>query len=116
MERVSGRAFVQLQDFITVPADVTVLVPKDPKMPLSMLFLVTSIINSEQWQYSYGRKLTAGRLKKMQVMMPVDPTGKPNYQLSAELLNSCYGWHEIMETYIGLSKRKNNRTLECFLD
>ncbi len=76
VERVSGQAFVQLAEFATVPADVSVLVPKNVEMPLEVFFMVAAIINLEKWRYSYGRKLTSGRLKKMEAPITVDQNGK----------------------------------------
>ncbi len=97
VERVGGRAFIQLRDFATVPADISVLVPRNGSMSLSRLFMIASLINAERWRYSYGRKLTAGRLKKMRIPIPVaDPD---EHDLSGELLRRCYGWKEISESF-----------------
>ncbi len=115
VERVSGHAFVQLGDFVTVPADVSVLIPKDHNMPLSCLFLLASIINSECWRYSYGRKLTAGRLKRMLVPVPIKQDGKIDYEAIETLMNECYGWNEIKRAF---DKREKSQiaTMENFLD
>ena len=115
VERVSGRAFVQLRDFATVPADVSVLIPKDPKIPLSLLFIVAHMINSEQWRYSYGRKLTKGRLKKMLIPIPINQEGKIDYELGNELLDCCYGWRDIVDAYSHFSAERQDKTLESFL-
>lgn len=64
VERVTGAAFVQLIDFSTVPDDITVLIPKD-KMQIEKLCAVAGIINSSKWRFSYARKLTPTRLKKL---------------------------------------------------
>jgi len=66
VERVTGQAFVQVDDFVTVPDDISVLVPKEP-MPLKKLFYVASQINSVKWKFSYGRKLTQTRLKNIKL-------------------------------------------------
>jgi len=115
VERVSGRAFVQLRDFATVPADVSVLIPKDPKIPLSLLFIVAYMVNSEQWRYSYGRKLTKGRLKKTSIPIPINQEGKIDYELGNELLDCCYGWRVIVDAYSLFSAKRPDKTLESFL-
>jgi hypothetical protein len=101
VERVSGQAFVQLTEFVTVPADIAVLLPKDSSMSLSLanFFLVAAAINSEKWHYSYSRKLTVGRLKKMLIPMPVRQDGKVDYGSAERLIQQCYGWKEIIETF-----------------
>lgn len=113
VERVSGQAFVQLHDFATVPADISVLIPKDSKMPLSHLFLTATIINKERWRYSYGRKLTAGRLKRMFIPIPIDGKGETDYNLSEELLEKCYGWDTIQKA-VHSKQGKQLSTLENF--
>lgn len=64
VERVSGRAFVQYEDFATVPDDLSVLVPLQA-MSFQKLMYAAALINSSRWKYSYGRKLTGTRLKKL---------------------------------------------------
>lgn len=115
VERVSGHAFVQVNDFVTVPADVSVLIPKDRKMPLSCLFFLASIINLEHWRYSFGRKLTAGRLKRMTILVPVTQEKKIDYGTTEIMLSECYGWKEIIEAF---DKRAKSQvpTMENFLD
>lgn len=68
VERVGGNAFVQPVDFITVPDDISVLIPKE-EMSLETLFYVAVIINSHKWKYNYGRKLTGTRLKKIEITL-----------------------------------------------
>jgi hypothetical protein len=115
VERICGNSFVQTNDFVTVPADVSVLIPKDRKMPLSCLFLLASIINREAWRFSFGRKLTAGRLKRMLIAVPVDQKGKVDYETAETILDECYGWKEINEAF---SKREksNVAAIENFFD
>lgn len=64
VERVAGQAYVQLEDFATVPDDLTVLIPKD-EMSTEQLLYVAAVINASKWRFSYGRKLTKTRLKKL---------------------------------------------------
>jgi hypothetical protein len=114
VERVSGHAFVQINDFVTVPADVSVLVPKDRKMPLSCLFFLASVINLERWRYSFGRKLTAGRLKRMTILVPISQDKKIDYETTEVVSSGCYGWKEISEAF-GKREKAQVATLENFL-
>lgn len=66
IERVTGHAFVQVDDFVTVPDDVSVLIPKKP-MSVKKLFFIASQINLVKWKFSYGRKLTQSRLKNIEL-------------------------------------------------
>lgn len=66
VERVSGRAYVQLFDFATVPDDITVLVPRE-RMSLKKLFYIASQINILNWRFNYARKLTPTRLKVLEI-------------------------------------------------
>lgn len=69
VERVTGKAFVQVEDFATVPDDMAVLKPK-VDMSLKDLFHIASQINSHRWKFSYSRKLTPTRLAKIEVEHP----------------------------------------------
>jgi hypothetical protein len=66
VERVTGSAFVQLVDFSSVPDDVSILIPKQD-MELNALYVVASIINSSKWRFSFARKLTPTRLKRLEL-------------------------------------------------
>lgn len=66
VERVTGRAYVQLFDFATVPDDVAVLIPRE-KMGLKKLFYIASQINILNWRFNYARKLTPTRLKVLEI-------------------------------------------------
>lgn len=64
VERVTGAAFVQLTDFSAVPDDVSVLIPKK-NMELNNLYVIASFINYSKWRFSFARKLTPTRLRRM---------------------------------------------------
>lgn len=72
MERVTGKAYVQPIDFATVPDDISVLIPKND-MDINKLYYVASRINFLRWRFTWGRKLTSGRLKKMEIDFNVIP-------------------------------------------
>lgn len=98
VERVSGNAFIQLNDFITVPDDVSVLIPKF-NVPLELLYYVASLINSKSWKYCYGRKLSKGRLKKINLRLPVTNSDNDinsiNYLYLKNFFKTQYGWDYI---------------------
>jgi hypothetical protein len=66
VERVGGNAYVQLQDFATVPDDIAVLTPRT-RMSLYKLYYVAPLINFQKWKYNYWIKLTPTRLKNMEI-------------------------------------------------
>jgi len=72
VERVTGKAFVQPIDFATVPDDISVLIPKND-MNISQLYYIASRINFLRWRFTWGRKLSSGRLKKMEIDFNVVP-------------------------------------------
>lgn len=85
VERVSGQAFVQLLDFVTVPDDITVLIPKE-RMSLKKIFFIASEINLFKWKFSYGRKLTQTRLKDLKINLSRFTEGR--LQLNYEMLSN----------------------------
>ena len=95
VERVSGCAFVQLQDFATVPDDMSVLVPKSEATPLSLFFLAAATLTAERWRFSYSRKLTGKRLDRIIMKVPTDENGNIDYKACEQFLDQCTGWHEI---------------------
>ena len=97
VERVSGTALIQIEDFVTVPDDISVLFPKDDEMPLSCMFYVASMINQQKWRFSYARKLTPTRLGKLEISLPFK-NEKVDYKIIDNLLQSLYGWDEIKKT------------------
>lgn len=77
VERVTGQAFVQLNDFVTVPDDMTVLIPKI-KMSLRKMFFIAAQINLLKWKFCYSRKLTPKRLKVLEIDLSNFEEGKIN--------------------------------------
>ena len=57
VERVTGKAFVQIINFNAVPDDVYVLEPKRIFDYTNLLEIATQI-NNERWRFSYARKVT----------------------------------------------------------
>lgn len=101
VERVSGTAFVQLDDFITVPDDISVLIPKK-EYPLEFLFYVSGLIFGKRWKYCYGRKLSKGRLEKITLRLPITEENYEKITVNSidmdyikNFVENLYGWDAI---------------------
>jgi hypothetical protein len=55
---------IQTKDFVTVPDDIFVLVPKRD-FTVEELFLIGAVLNFNRWRFSYSRKVTKPRLEKI---------------------------------------------------
>lgn len=95
VERVSGTAFIQIDDFVTVPDDIMVLKPLSDDFNLEFLMYVSALINKKRWKYYYGRKLSKTRLTKMRLYLPINKDEKINHSYINQLVKNCYGWKEI---------------------
>lgn len=111
VERVAGMAFVQLEDFATVPDDVSVLKAKDPDAPLSLYLIAAATLTSNRWRFSYSRKLTRDRLKRMPIRLPVRAESKDiDFGACDAMLKNCVGWTEISAVN-PLSRRRKGGSL-----
>lgn len=90
IERVSGSAFLQLEDFATVPDDVFVLKPKKP-MQIEELFYILAMLNRQKWKFNYSRKVTPTRLEKISIPIPTQK-GNVDIEYMKRILKSTYGW------------------------
>lgn len=86
VDRVTGQAFIQVVDFVTVPDDITVLVPKK-RIDIEKIFYVAVSINKHKWRFSYGRKLTSTRLKSIKIDFGMMPTYKVNLSEGVPIKN-----------------------------
>jgi len=66
VERVTGKAFVQIIDFNAVPDDVYILMPKKI-FNYTNLLEIAAQINNERWRFSYARKVTPDRLRRIPI-------------------------------------------------
>lgn len=90
VERIKGNAFVQLDNYLTVPDDISILVPKD-NMSIELLYYFAYSITRESWKYSYGRKLSQTRLKSVQIYVPFI-NGKVNEKAIKNIVEGILGW------------------------
>ena len=94
LERVLGNAFVQLEDFVTVPDDIFVLEPKNV-MSIDELFYCASVLNTQKWRFNYSRKMTPIRFKKLSIAMPINKNNEIDINAIRKLVTSNYGWEPI---------------------
>ena len=66
---------------------VEVLTPKFKINRYIALFL-TTIINREQYRYSYGRKCSQIKLRKSRIKLPATPSGNPDWQFMEDYIKS----------------------------
>ncbi len=95
VERISGNAFVQVEDYVTVPDDITVLIPKED-LPLSFLFMIATLIKLQSWKYCYGRKLSKSRLKLIEIPVPF-ADDEIDFEVIDYITEKTYGWESISE-------------------
>lgn len=94
VERVSGNAFVQLEDFATVPDDIFVLQPKE-ELSLEEWFYLAIVLNQQKWRFDYSRKVTPERIKKLKIPIP-SKNNKTDIKLIKKAINQAYGWDKII--------------------
>jgi len=92
IERVSGNAFVQFKDFVTVPDDIFVLKPKS-EMSVDEIFYYASILNTQKWRFNYSRKMTPIRFRKLKIPVPVNKNSEIDSSAIKQLVTSNYGWN-----------------------
>lgn len=73
----AGLAYYQSCDF-ALDTHVTALIPKDNATPESLLYMSASI-SKQHDIFGHGRSISLPRAKRLQNMLPVDDSGKPNY-------------------------------------
>mgnify|MGYP002515207303 CR=1 FL=1 len=83
---VLGFCSYQEKDF-SASDHVEILRPKFSMNKYIALFL-TTIINREQYKYSYGRKCSQVKLKRSRIKLPVTPEGTPDWQFMENYIKS----------------------------
>ena len=81
-----GYCSYQAEDF-SASDHVEKLVPKFEMNTYTALFLQT-IINLEQFRYSYGRKFNQIRIKSTKIKLPVNSQNKPDWQFMEDYIKS----------------------------
>lgn len=83
---VKGFCSYQSEDF-SASDHVEKLIPKFEMNVYTALFLQT-IINMEQFRYSYGRKFNQIRIRSTKIKLPVDSKGQPDWQWMESYIKS----------------------------
>ena len=83
---VAGFASWQPDNF-SASDHVEKLIPHFPINPSVALFLVT-LLNANQFRYSYGRKASQTRLLKQNIRLPIDKKGDPDFALIENYIKS----------------------------
>ena len=84
-----GKSFVQTDDFF-VADNAFVLVPYCFLSKYSLFFL-SSVLDKEQFKYSYGRTVTSD-YENTEIRLPIDSTGNPDWQFMEDYIKALpYG-------------------------
>lgn len=83
---VKGFCSYQSESF-TASDHVEKLIPKFDMNVYTAIFLVT-IINMEQYRYSYGRKFNQDRIKNTVISLPLNKQGEPDWKFMEEYIKS----------------------------
>lgn len=83
---VLGFCSYQENDF-SASDHVEVLTPLFEMNKYIALFLVT-LINKEQYRYSYGRKCSQIKLRNSKIKLPVTPSGEPDWKFMEDYIKS----------------------------
>lgn len=86
----TATSFYQNEDFIT--GDHMVVVRADSWLNKYTALYVLTILNNEQYKYSYGRAFLMDRIKDTLVKLPADANGNPDWQFMENYIKALpYG-------------------------
>ncbi len=86
----TATCFYQKEDFIT--GDHMVVVRADSWLNERTALYIVTILNNEQFKYSYGRAFLMDRIKDTMIKLPTDSDGKPDWQFMEDYIKSLpYG-------------------------
>ncbi len=87
-----GNAFYQNEPFYAVShGRVNILNPKF-ELTRSIGLFICTVIKQEQYKYSYGRTVYSGVAENMDIVLPVDSNGNPDWQFMEDYIKSLpYG-------------------------
>jgi hypothetical protein len=81
-----GRAFYQPIAFLA-SSDVTILEPLHPIPEVAHLFVCT-VIESERYRWSFGRKWVPSRMRESTIRLPATPDGNPDWEYADRFIKS----------------------------
>lgn len=95
---VGGDAFVQLDDFIATD-NVIVCTPLF-QLSLETLFFIAFILNRQKWRYGYGRQCYMGKLKQVNIALPVKSGGTEiDEDLISRMVRQTSHWNVIADCF-----------------
>ncbi len=87
-----GNAFYQNESFYAVShGRVKILNPKF-NLTLNIGLFISAVIKQEQYKYSYGRAIYSSVAENMNIKLPVDSNGNPDWQFMEDYIKALpYG-------------------------
>jgi type I restriction enzyme M protein len=82
-----GSCFYQARNFL-YSDHVEKLYPKFKEFNKYIALYLTTVINLEQFRYSYGRKFNQARIKKTKIKLPIDKNGNPDWNFMQNYIKS----------------------------
>lgn len=82
-----GSTFYQPKSYCPSPDDIRVLTPKF-KMNVYIGLFLRTIIEREKNKYGYGRKLGTARIKKVEIKLPVNAQGSPDWDYMEQYIKA----------------------------
>ena len=89
-----GEVFFQIDDFIT-SGDNAVLTLKEGYNPYLLLFIGT-LIRNHKWRYNYYRKMSLGKLKNLELPIPMK-NGKIDLEYIEKIVKNAYGFEGVKQ-------------------
>ncbi|HIX20463.1 MAG TPA: SAM-dependent methyltransferase [Candidatus Akkermansia intestinigallinarum] len=82
------KAYYQPKPFYAVGhGRINMLLPKF-EMNVYRAMYICAVINNERYRFSYGRAVYSGVLKDLQISLPVDANGNPDWQYMEDYIKS----------------------------
>ena len=82
-----GSTFYQPTNYCASPDDIRILTPKN-EFNVYMGLFVSTVIQQEKFKYSYGRKLSTERIKKLVIKLPANNVGLPDWDFMEQYIKT----------------------------
>ena len=93
----SGKAYVQMNDFIATD-NVVILEPKRD-LKITTLFFIQFMINKTSWRYSYGRQCYKKMFSKTNVYLPIDDNDEIDETIMEKIVKNTQ-YYDYIESYL----------------
>jgi hypothetical protein len=109
-------AFYQNRDFYTVShGRVNILTPKFEMTPQIGIFIAT-LIKNENYKYSYGRAVYSSEAERMSIKLPIDSTGKPDWQFMNDYIDKLENFKREGKGSLSGSLKTSNTNVPSLTD